>query len=49
MVVVIDASMSFQAVEEFYQDFSQVTDNEVKTIMRIHGYKPVDYSESFAE
>jgi len=49
MVVVIDAPMSFQAIGEFYQDFSQVEDDEVKTIMRRHGYKPVDYSESFAE
>jgi putative phosphoribosyl transferase len=49
-VVVINAPVSFQAVGEFYQDFSQMTDNEVKTIMRRHGYKPVaDYSESFAE
>jgi predicted phosphoribosyltransferase len=49
IVVVIDAPTSFQAVGEFYQDFSQVEDDEVKTIMRRHGYKPVDYSESFAE
>jgi putative phosphoribosyl transferase len=49
IVIVIDAPMSFQAVGEFYQDFSQVTDDEVKTIMRRHGYKPVDYNESFAE
>ena len=49
-VVVINAPVSFQAVGEFYQDFSQMTDNEVKTIMRRHSYKPVaDYSESFAE
>ncbi len=33
--------MPFQAVGEFYQDFSQVTDDEVKTIMRRHGYKPL--------
>lgn len=49
MVVVIDAPTSFQAVGEFYQDFSQVTDDEVKTIMRRHGYKPADYRESFTE
>jgi predicted phosphoribosyltransferase len=51
MVVVIDAPMSFQAVGEFYQDFSQVEDEEVKTIMRRHGYKPAAdyYTESFAE
>ena len=49
MVVVIDAPTSFQAAGEFYQDFSQVTDDEVKTIMRRHGYKPADYRESFTE
>ena len=49
MVVVIDAPTSFQAVGEFYQDFSQVTDDEVKGIMRSHGYKPLDYKKSFAE
>ena len=51
MVVVIDAPMSFQAVGEFYQDFSQVEDEEVKTIMRRHDYKPAAdyYTESFAE
>jgi predicted phosphoribosyltransferase len=49
MVVVIDAPTSFQAVGEFYQDFSQVTDDEVKGIMRSHGYKPLDHKKSFAE
>jgi predicted phosphoribosyltransferase len=49
MVVVIDAPVSFQAIGEFYQDFSQVEDDEVKTIMRIHGYNPADYTESFVE
>ena len=49
IVIVIDAPKSFQAVGEFYQDFSQVTDDEVKTIMCRHGYKPADYRESFAE
>ena len=49
MVIVIDAPRSFQAVGEFYQDFSQVTDDEVKDIMLRHGYKPADYKESFAE
>ena len=49
MVVVIDAPISFQAVGEFYRDFRQVTDEEVKTIMRRYGYKPVvGYSENFA-
>jgi putative phosphoribosyl transferase len=42
MVVVIDAPTSFQAVGEFYQDFSEVTDDEVKAIMRKHGYRPLD-------
>jgi putative phosphoribosyl transferase len=46
MVIVIDAPMSFQAVGEFYQDFRQVTDDEVKTIMLRHGYKPADYREN---
>ncbi len=49
MVVVIDAPTSFWAVGEFYQDFIQVTDDEVKTIMRRHGYKPADHKESFTE
>lgn len=49
MVVVIDAPTSFWAVGEFYQDFIQVTDDEVKTIMRRHGYKPADHNESFTE
>jgi putative phosphoribosyl transferase len=49
MVVVIDAPVSFQAIGEFYQDFSQVTDDDVKAIMRRHGYKPADYRESFVE
>lgn len=48
-VVVMDAPTSFQAVGEFYQDFNQVEDDEVKTIMRKHGYKPADYRESFTE
>ncbi len=50
-VVVIDAPASFQAVGEFYQDFSQVEDDEVRSIIRRHGYKTVDhqYNESFAE
>jgi putative phosphoribosyl transferase len=49
IVVFIHAPMSFQAVGEFYQDFSQVEDDEIKTIMRRHGYKPVDYRENFPE
>jgi putative phosphoribosyl transferase len=38
-VVVLHAASSFEAVGQFYQDFSQVSDNEVKEIMRKHGYK----------
>jgi predicted phosphoribosyltransferase len=49
IVAVIDAPVSFQAIGEFYQDFSQVTDDEVKAIMRRHGYNPADYRESFVE
>ena len=49
VVAIIEAPMSFQAVGEFYQDFSQVEDDGVKTIMHRHGYKPVDYRESFAD
>jgi predicted phosphoribosyltransferase len=49
IVAVIDAPVSFQAIGEFYQDFSQVTDDDVKAIMRRHGYKPADYRESFVE
>ncbi len=49
MVVAIDAPTLFQAVGEFYQDFSQVEDDEVKTMMRRHGYKPADYRETLAE
>ncbi len=48
-VVVIDAPSSFQAVGEFYQDFSQVTDDEVKTIMRRHGYKPPSAADYYTE
>jgi putative phosphoribosyl transferase len=42
MVIVIDAPTSFQAVGEFYQDFSQVEDSEVRSILRRHGYQTVD-------
>lgn len=49
LVVTIDAPVSFQAVGEFYKDFSQVGDEEVRTIMRMHGYKPPHYRQSFAE
>jgi putative phosphoribosyl transferase len=43
MVIVIDAPTSFQAVGEFYQDFGQITDAEVRGIMRRHGYSTIDY------
>jgi putative phosphoribosyl transferase len=51
IVVVIDAPTSFQAVGEFYQDFSQITDEEVLDIMRRHGYNnTIDhYDESLVE
>lgn len=38
-VVVISSPVFFGAVGEFYQDFAQVSDNEVQEIMRKHGYK----------
>lgn len=38
-VVVISSPLLFRAVGEFYQDFTQVSDNEVQEIMRKHGYK----------
>jgi putative phosphoribosyl transferase len=50
MVIVIDAPTSFQAVGEFYQDFGQITDAEVRGIMRRHGYSTIDhYDESLVE
>lgn len=49
IVVAINASESFQAVGQFYQDFSQVTDEEVKAIMHKHSYKPIGYRQSLAE
>lgn len=49
VVITINASESFQAVRQFYQDFSQVTDEEVKAIMRKHGYKPIGYHQGLAE
>jgi putative phosphoribosyl transferase len=48
-VVTIDAPVSFEAVGEFYEDFSQVSDEEVRTIMQKHGYKPFDYRPTFAD
>jgi putative phosphoribosyl transferase len=38
-VVVLHSPLSFEAVGQFYQDFSQVSDNEVKEIMSRHGYQ----------
>jgi putative phosphoribosyl transferase len=38
-VVVLHSPLSFGAVGQFYQDFSQVSDNEVKEIMSRHGYQ----------
>ena len=49
IVVAINAPESFQAVGQFYQDFSQVTDEEVKAIMHKHSYKPIGYRQSLAE
>lgn len=38
-VVVISSPVFFGAVGEFYQDFVQVSDDEVQKIMREHGYE----------
>jgi putative phosphoribosyl transferase len=38
-VVVLYSPLSFEAVGQFYHDFSQVSDNQVKEIMHRHGYK----------
>jgi putative phosphoribosyl transferase len=38
-VVVLYSPSSFEAVGQFYHDFSQVSDNQVKEIMHRHGYK----------
>ncbi len=38
-VIVVSTPLLFGAVGEFYQDFTQVTDDIVKKIMRKHGYK----------
>jgi putative phosphoribosyl transferase len=37
-VIVLDTPEPFIAIGRFYQDFAQVTDEEVKEIMRKHGY-----------
>ena len=38
-VVVISSPTLFGAVGQFYEDFAQVSDDEVREIMRKHGYK----------
>jgi putative phosphoribosyl transferase len=37
-VIVLYSPLSFEAVGQFYQDFSQVSDNKVKEIMKKYGY-----------
>lgn len=37
-VMILDTPEPFIAIGRFYQDFAQVTDEEVKEIMRKHGY-----------
>ena len=39
MVICVELPASFEGVGQFYQDFSEVTDQEVKEIMLKHGYK----------
>ena len=38
-VVVLHSPLSFEAVGQFYQDFSEVSDNEVKEIMSRRVYQ----------
>jgi putative phosphoribosyl transferase len=38
-VIVLYSPLSFEAVGQFYQDFSQVSDNEVKEIMKKYGHR----------
>jgi putative phosphoribosyl transferase len=38
-VIVLYSPLLFEAVGQFYQDFSQVSDNEVKEIMKKYGYR----------
>lgn len=38
-VIVVSTPPLFGAVGEFYEDFTQVTDDKVQEIMRKHGYK----------
>ena len=37
-VIVLCTPEDFMAVGAFYQDFAQVSDDEVKEIMKRHGY-----------
>jgi predicted phosphoribosyltransferase len=37
-VIVLYTPEDFMAVGAFYQDFAQVSDEEVKEIMKSHGY-----------
>jgi putative phosphoribosyl transferase len=48
MIVSVETPVSFEAVGEFYQDFSQVTDGEVIAIMRRYGYKSLDFKDEGA-
>ncbi|HKU50202.1 MAG TPA: phosphoribosyltransferase family protein [Nitrososphaera sp.] len=48
VILVLEVPGSFDAVGEYYQDFPQVTDWEVKAIMRKHGYA-VGLGESAVE
>ncbi len=38
-VIVLYSPESFTAVGQFYADFGQVSDSQVKKIMKKHGYK----------
>jgi putative phosphoribosyl transferase len=38
-VIVLYSPLAFEAVGQFYQNFSQVSDNEVKEIMKKYGYR----------
>jgi putative phosphoribosyl transferase len=37
-VIVLYSPLSFEAIGQFYQDFAQVSDNEVKEIIKNIGY-----------
>jgi predicted phosphoribosyltransferase len=39
-VIVLQSPYIFNAVGEFYQEFDQVSDDEVQEIMGKHSYKP---------